>query len=96
MGREKVKNPAVCLAALVILTCYWVKTTDCFRLRKSQRRIVQRETGFPPSGRVQEGNIVFGRVFEVPHGSKKHSKNASVDDETDYQADFAGMYFTNT
>ncbi|XP_014890357.1 vegetative cell wall protein gp1-like [Poecilia latipinna] len=90
MGRGKVKNPAVCLAAVVILTCYWVKTTDCFRLRKSQRRIVQRETGFPPSGRVQEGKIVFGRVFEVPYGSEKHSKNASVDDETDYQSDFAG------
>ncbi|MEQ2301888.1 hypothetical protein AMECASPLE_000796 [Ameca splendens] len=88
MVTKKAKNPAAGLAAAVILTCYLVQTTDSLRLRKTQRRLTHRETDFAPSAEVQEGIIVFGNVFEVPDENKKLS--TSVDDETDYQADFAG------
>lgn len=91
MGRENMKNPAVWLAAVIILTFYLVETTNCLQLRKTQRRVTQRETDFSPSGRVQEGKIVFGKVFAAADGNEKHSKSASLDDDKDYQADFAGI-----
>ncbi|XP_047224643.1 uncharacterized protein LOC124870172 isoform X2 [Girardinichthys multiradiatus] len=86
-GRER---PAVCLAVAVFLMCYLVQLTDCLGLRKTQIRVVKREADFTLAAGVQEGKIVFGKVFEFPDGNKKQSSNASVDDGSDYQADFTG------
>ncbi|MED6253747.1 hypothetical protein ATANTOWER_032511 [Ataeniobius toweri] len=90
MGSGGKDRPAVCLAAAVFLMCYLVQLTDCLGLRKTQIRVVKREADFTLAAGVQEGKIVFGKVFEFPDGNKKQSSNASVDDESDYQADFTG------
>lgn len=87
MCKGKRKNAAVYLVAVVIMTCYLAQTIDCYRLRKTDRR---KTIG------VQEGKIVFGKVFEKGSSLEsqviddtKSSVNASGD-ETAYQADFAG------
>ncbi|XP_035994050.1 leucine-rich repeat extensin-like protein 1 isoform X5 [Fundulus heteroclitus] len=84
MGRAGKEHPAACLAAAVLLMCSLAPPADCLGLRKSLRQVATREAG------VREGKIVFGDVFKVLAGTRKTSSNASVDDEADYQADFAG------
>ncbi|XP_021179241.2 uncharacterized protein LOC110369382 [Fundulus heteroclitus] len=90
MGTERAKNPAVCLAAAVILTVSLVQTTDCLRLRKTLRGVTPREPdpAFPAG--IREGHIVFGKVLELSDENRKKPRNVSADDETDYQSDFPG------
>ena len=91
-GRRK--SAAVCLA--VLLTCYLAQTIDCYRLRKTERREEREDADTARTTGVQDGEIVFGRVFEhgsgfqVIDGAKK--PNASAEDEAAYQADFTGEY----
>ncbi|XP_037538159.1 uncharacterized protein LOC119415088 isoform X2 [Nematolebias whitei] len=91
MGTEQRKSTTACLAAAFILTCHLVQMSECLRLTKTERRAARK--GFNVD--VQEGKILFGDVFEkqsppVTDGNWKTSSNASVEDETSYQADFAG------
>ncbi|CAK6969460.1 proteoglycan 4-like isoform X2 [Scomber scombrus] len=69
---------------------------DCYRLRKTDRR---KEADAARTISVQEGKIVFGKVFEKGSSlssqvidENKSSSNASVEDDTAYQADFAGWF----
>lgn len=95
MLTAKRKSVTVCLTAAAILICYLVKTTDCLRLKKTERRVSQRDTdAVAASTGVQRGKIVFGDVFEEPQvtdGTRKAPLNASVDDEAAYQADSPGI-----
>ncbi|KAM9718748.1 uncharacterized protein ACNS7B_019846 isoform 2-T2 [Menidia menidia] len=94
MRKEKMRSAIVCWAAAVILMCYLVQVTDCLRLKKTEKRATQKENGAATSIGVQEGKIVFGKVFrkrsQVVDKTTKSSTNASVEDETAYQADSAG------
>ncbi|XP_035526006.1 leucine-rich repeat extensin-like protein 5 [Morone saxatilis] len=94
MPKGKGKRVTVYLAAAVILVCYFAQTTDCSRLKKTERREGRKETGTVKTIGVREGKIVFGRVFkkgsDSQHGIKKSSSNTSVEDEAAYQADSAG------
>lgn len=93
MPEGKRKHLTFYLGAAAVLTCYLAQVTDCYRLTKTQRREGQKEADVGKTIRLQDGRIVFGRAFEkasqVTDGTKK-SSNASVEDESTYQADFAG------
>lgn len=99
MRKGKRKSATAYLAAAVILTCYLAQTTDCFRLRKTERREGRKDAGAAKTIAVQEGTIVFGRLFqkgsglesEAIDGTKRSSSNSSVEHEATYQADFAGV-----
>ncbi|XP_042353851.1 proline-rich extensin-like protein EPR1 [Plectropomus leopardus] len=94
MRKGKRKSSAVYLA--VILACYLAQTIDCYRLRKTERREGRREADVAKTIAFQEGNIVFGRVFEKGSGLEPQTtegsknSNASVEDEAAYQADHPG------
>ena len=93
---RKRKGAGVYLAAVVILTCYFAQTIDCYRLKKRERREGRKDA--ETTNGFQEGTIVFGRAFEkgsgldsqVTGGTKKSSSNVYVEDEGAYQADSAG------
>ncbi|XP_017278038.1 protein PELPK1 [Kryptolebias marmoratus] len=90
MGKERRKSTTVCLAAAFILTCHLAQTTESLRLTKTERRAARGDLDVG----VQEGKIVFGEVVEkkshVTDRAWEASSNASAEDETSYQADFAG------
>lgn len=94
----KRKSATFYLTAAVILTSYFAQTSDCFWLKKAGRRGGRKEANGARTLAVQEGEIVFGRVFEkgsglesqVIDGTKKSSSNASLEDDADYQADSPG------
>ncbi|XP_027875549.1 pistil-specific extensin-like protein isoform X3 [Xiphophorus couchianus] len=90
MGVGRKDYPSVCLVAAVFLMCCMVPLADCRRLRKAQRPVAKREDVHSPTAVVQEGKIVLGKVFESSDIDRKSSFNESLDDESDYQADFAG------
>ncbi|XP_069574460.1 uncharacterized protein [Brachyistius frenatus] len=95
MREEKKKSASFRSAAAVILACYLVQTASCFRLRKTERREWRKDADSATGVGVQEGEIVFGEVFETgldpeSHGTRKALSNASAEDETAYQADFVG------
>lgn len=92
--KGKRKSATFYLATAVILICYLAQMIDCYRLRKTDRR---KEADATKMIGVQEGKIVFGKVFEKGSSLEsrvidqtKSSSNASVEDETAYQADFTG------
>ncbi|XP_041658343.1 proline-rich extensin-like protein EPR1 [Cheilinus undulatus] len=96
---RKRRNASVYLALVVIFTCYLSQTIDCYRLRKTERGEGRTDDNAPKSTAVQEGRIVFGRVFERGSGSEpqalngtQKSSDVSSEDETAYQADFTGWY----
>lgn len=90
MGKERRKSTPVCLAAAFLITCQLVQTTASLRMTKTERRAAQKAFDVD----VQEGEILFGDVSEedshVTDGTWKASSNSSGEDETSYQADFAG------
>nr|XP_015812460.2 uncharacterized protein LOC107383996 [Nothobranchius furzeri] len=94
MGKDRRKSTTGCLAAAFILGCYLVQMADCLRLTKSERLSARKQSDVTSKIGVQEGSIVFGEDFEKElqdtDGIKKASSNASVEDESNYQADFAG------
>lgn len=98
MPEGKRKRLTFYLAVAAVLTCYLAQVTDCYRLTKTQRREGQKEADAGKTIGLQDGRIVFGRAFEkgsqVADGTKK-SSNASVEDESTYQADSAGRNVFN-
>lgn len=94
----KRKSATFYLTAAVILTSYFAQTSDCVWLKKAGRRGGRKEANGAGTLAVQEGKIVFGRVFEkgsglesqVIDGTKKSSSNASLEDDANYQADSPG------
>jgi len=94
MRNDNRKSAVVCWAATVILICHLARTTDCLRLKKTEKKAARRVSGAVSSRGVQEGKIVFGEVFrkqlQVTDVPRKASSNASEDDSA-YQADSAGM-----
>ena len=101
LRKGKRKSAAVAaLAAAVLLMCCLVQTMDCYQLRKTGRQKGRKEADASKMIGVQEGKIVFGRVFrkgsglesQVIDGTKKLSSNTSMEDEDAYQADYAGEH----
>ncbi len=97
MRKGKRKSATAYLAAAVILTCYLVQTINCHRLKKTERREGRQDADAAKTKAVQDGKIVFGRLFQKGSGleevideTKKSSSNSSAEDEATYQADFAG------
>lgn len=94
MPEGKRKHLTFYLGAAAVLTCYLAQVTDCYRLTKTERREGRKEADAGKTIGLQDGRIVFGRAFEkgsqVADGTKK-SSNASVEDESTYQADSWGM-----
>ncbi|XP_023261293.1 vegetative cell wall protein gp1-like [Seriola lalandi dorsalis] len=94
--KGKRKSATACLAVGFILACYLARATDCYRLKKTERREGRKEADAAKTIGFQEGTIVFGRVFEkglesqVLDGTREVSSNASAEDEAAYQADFTG------
>ena len=90
---RKRKNVTVYLAVAVSLTCYLAQMIDCYRLRKTDRR---KDADAAKMIGVQEGKIVFGKVFEKGFSlesqviDENKSSNVPVEDGTAYQADFTG------
>nr|XP_040028288.1 vegetative cell wall protein gp1-like [Gasterosteus aculeatus aculeatus] len=91
------KRFAVYLAAAVIMTCCLAQTIDCYRLRKKERQEGRKGSDSTKVTDVEEGRIVFGRVFKKATGldapvidDTKKPSNASSEDEASYQADFPG------
>ncbi|XP_036939468.1 actin cytoskeleton-regulatory complex protein PAN1-like isoform X2 [Acanthopagrus latus] len=93
MPEGKRKSLTFYRTAAVVLTCYLVQVTDCYRMTKIQRREGRKEADAGKTIGLQDGRIVFGRTFEkgsqVADGTKK-SSNTSVEDESAYQADSWG------
>lgn len=94
MLKGKRKNVTVYLAVAVSLTCYLAQMIDCYRLRKTDWR---KDADAAKMIGVQEGKIVFGKVFEKGSSlesqvrdENKSSSNAPVEDDTAYQADSTG------
>ncbi|XP_031698067.1 titin-like [Anarrhichthys ocellatus] len=98
MSKGRKKSAAVYLAAAILLMCCLVQTIDCYRLKKTGRREGRKEADSSKTIGVQEGKVVFGRVFkkgsglesQVIDGTKKPSSNSSTEDAAAYQADFTG------
>ncbi|XP_038145161.1 leucine-rich repeat extensin-like protein 5 [Cyprinodon tularosa] len=90
MGSGRNNHSALCIAVAVLLVCCLVQPSACLRLKKRQIQVKKRDANFATTAGVQEGKIVFGKVLEVPVGNQKSSSNDSVDDTSDYQADFPG------
>ncbi|KAF3699332.1 hypothetical protein EXN66_Car015019 [Channa argus] len=96
MHKEKKKCCSAYLAAALFLACYCVQTVDSYRLRKTERRAGRKEVTAAKATGIQEGIVVFGRVFEKGSGFKsqvvdwarKTSSRAFVEDGSNYQADF--------
>lgn len=94
----KRKSATFYVTAAVILTFYFAQTSDCVWLRKAGRRGGRKEANGARTLAVQEGEIVFGRVFvkgsvlesQVIDGTKKSPSNASLEHDANYQADFPG------
>ncbi|XP_040028287.2 uncharacterized protein LOC120816613 [Gasterosteus aculeatus] len=91
------KRFAVYLAAAVTITCCLAQTIDCYRLRKKERQEGRKGSDSTKVTDVEEGRIVFGRVFKKATGldapvidDTKKPSNASSEDEASYQADFPG------
>lgn len=94
MSKGKRKSVAGSWTVAFILVCYLVQMLDGYRLRKAGRQRVASDKPMI----VQEGNIVFGRVFEKGSGFEAEDikkSNASVEDDSSYQADFAGKMSCN-
>ncbi|KAK5859946.1 hypothetical protein PBY51_021461 [Eleginops maclovinus] len=95
----KRQSVGVYLTAAVILTCLFVQTIDCYRLKKTERREGRKEADRVKTIEFQEGKIVFGRSFEKGSGlvsqitdeTRKSSSNTSAEVEGAYQADSAGF-----
>ncbi|KAK9539147.1 hypothetical protein VZT92_004274 [Zoarces viviparus] len=98
MSKGRRKSAALYLAAAVLLMCCLGQTIDCYRLKKTGRREGPKEADSSETIGVQEGKIVFGRVFkkgtglesQVIDGTKKPSSNSSTEHAAAYQADFTG------
>ncbi|XP_059200745.1 uncharacterized protein LOC131980513 [Centropristis striata] len=94
--RGRRRSATVYLAAAVILTCYLAQTIDCYRLKKTERREGRKEADAAKTIRVQEGRILFGKVFETGSGLEPQDidgtkkSNASEEDRAAYQADSTG------
>ncbi|XP_038574014.1 histone-lysine N-methyltransferase 2B-like isoform X3 [Micropterus salmoides] len=88
----KGKRATVYWAAVVILVCYLVHMIDCYRLKKTQRQHGQKKADAAKTVAVQEGKIVFGRVFKNGSaiGSRVLKADASMEGGAVYQADSAG------
>lgn len=93
------KSSTAYLAALVILVGCLAPTIHSYSLRKAGERDLRKDADAATATRVQEGKIIFGNVFEKgSRGNKSHvvdgpeqaSSSASVEDQTAYQADYAG------
>lgn len=95
MGSGRNNHSALCIAVAVLLVCCLVQPSACLRLKKRQIQVKKRDANFATTAGVQEGKIVFGKVLEVPVGNQKSSSNDSVDDTSDYQADFPGMFLAS-
>lgn len=102
MGKEKNKSVILFLTTTVILTCYLAHMVDCYRVKKTVRREGRKEVNLAKRG-IQEGKILFGSFFKKKSGLEsqvvdrtgKTSSNASVEDATAYQTDFAGRNQTS-
>ncbi|XP_038574017.1 uncharacterized protein LOC119902132 isoform X2 [Micropterus salmoides] len=90
----KGKRATVYWAAVVILVCYLVHMIDCYRLKKTQRQHGQKKADAAKTVAVQEGKIVFGRVFKNGSaiGSRVLKADASMEGGAVYQADSAGLH----
>lgn len=91
--KGKRRSAAVFLAA--VLVCCLAQTVQCYRLTKTDGGDAQKDADAPKTRRVQEGRIVFGKVFVKGLRSdisdaKQPASNASTEDETTFQADSAG------
>ncbi|XP_026169129.1 uncharacterized protein LOC113134107 [Mastacembelus armatus] len=97
MPQGKRKSAAVSSAAVIVI-CFVAQMVDCYRLKKREIGDGQRDASTAEKQSVQEGKIVFGRVFKKGSGLEsevfdwtgKSSSNASVAEGTAYQADSAG------
>lgn len=97
MPKGKRKSAGFYLAAAVLLMSCFARTAHCFRLGKAERRERRKEASGAIPIVVQDGKIVFGRVFERGSGFEsqlvdgaKKTVNASVEDDATYQADSPG------
>ncbi|XP_026182275.1 collagen alpha-2(IV) chain-like [Mastacembelus armatus] len=97
MCQGKRKSAAVSLA-VVFLICFVLQIVDCYRLKRRELGDDQRDVSTAKKQSIQEGKIVFGRVFKKGSGllsevfdrTGNSSSNASVMEGMAYQADFAG------
>lgn len=92
MRKGKAKSAAAAhLAAGFILACYLAQTANCYRLKKTERRVSVADSAKTIG--VREGTIVFGAVLEDESALESQVVNvtskASVKDQT-FQADSAG------
>lgn len=94
----KRKSATFYLAVTLTLTYYFAQTTDCLRQKKADRREGRKEADAAKTIGLQEGKIIFGRVFEkgsdiesqVIDGTGMSPSNASAEDDASYQADVPG------
>lgn len=94
--KGKRKSTTLYLAAALFLASYFAQTTECFRLRKTERREGRKEAVAVQTTDFQPGRVVFGSVFEKESGPETQSvdgtktSNASTEDDANYQADAPG------
>lgn len=90
--KGKRTSATFCLAVILFVLSLFARTTECFRLRKTERRDRRREAaaGFQP------GRILFGNVFEKRSSvdaqarDGAHISPASAEDDANYQGDSPG------
>lgn len=90
--KGKRKSATFCLTASLFALSLFAQATECFRLKKTERRDKQGEE----AADFQPGRILFGNVFEkrssvgAQAGDGVHVSPASADDDASIQGDSPG------
>lgn len=93
--KGKRKSATLCLAVILFVLSLFTQTTECFRLRKTEKRDRRKEAAAAAAG-FQPGRILFGNIFEKRSGVDAQAKDgahvppASAEDDANYQGDAPG------
>lgn len=96
--KGKQKSATLCLTVILFVLSLFAQTTECFRLRKTEKRDRRKEAAAAADAAAgfQPGRILFGNIFEKRSGFDAQAKDgahvppASAEDDANYQGDAPG------
>lgn len=94
------QSATLCLAVILFVLSLFAPTSECFRLRKTEKRDRRKEAAASAAAAAaagfQPGRVLFGNIFEKRSGVDAHAKDAahvppsSAEDDANYQGDAPG------
>lgn len=90
------QSATLCLAVILFVLSLFAPTTECFRLRKTEKRDRRKEAAASAAAGFQPGRVLFGNIFEKRSGVDAHAKDgahvppSSAEDDANYQGDAPG------